>query len=464
MNRNVFVVRAMVMGVLFGGLSGCVGVMPVDSISTKGAAQQYPPIVFVHGNGDTAGIWQTTLWRFESNGWPRERLHALDMPLPLARDDDTVPQEGRSSTADQAQFLAEEVAKIRTSTGAAKVVLIANSRGGYAVRNYVQNMGGAASVSHAVLSGVPNHGVWVGARLPNSEFNGSAAFLTQLNAPKGASNDEVTGPVKWMTLRSDSNDKFAQPDGVWIGQKGVPTGVTFDGPALKGATNVVLPLRDHRETAFHPEAFRPMFEFVSGRALTINSVIPEGEIVLNGKIAQLGLAGKGDYQTNIALVGAIVTVFAVDNQGLRVGEHRHRKTVGADGLWGPFQASPSQAYEFVVSAEGYAHTHIYRAPFARSSNFVHMRPARILEADKGSVSVITLNRSRGYFSVGRDQMSLDGKALPGIGPGVPGASVAKLKLTDMPMRAIVAEFNGERITVRAWPAAENRVVIADLHQ
>ncbi|HEX7438549.1 MAG TPA: twin-arginine translocation pathway signal, partial [Caldimonas sp.] len=25
-----------------------------------------PPIVFVHGNGDTAGLWITTIWRFES--------------------------------------------------------------------------------------------------------------------------------------------------------------------------------------------------------------------------------------------------------------------------------------------------------------------------------------------------------------------------------------------------------------
>ena len=37
-----------------------------------------PPIVFVHGNGDTAALWQTTLWRFESNGWPTDRLFAID--------------------------------------------------------------------------------------------------------------------------------------------------------------------------------------------------------------------------------------------------------------------------------------------------------------------------------------------------------------------------------------------------
>ncbi|MDP3607126.1 MAG: twin-arginine translocation pathway signal, partial [Polaromonas sp.] len=56
--------------------------------ATSPTHEQHPPIVFVHGNGDTGGLWQTTIWRFESNGWPRERLHAIDLPYPLARDDD----------------------------------------------------------------------------------------------------------------------------------------------------------------------------------------------------------------------------------------------------------------------------------------------------------------------------------------------------------------------------------------
>lgn len=28
-----------------------------------------PAILFVHGNGDTAALWHTTMWRFESNGY-----------------------------------------------------------------------------------------------------------------------------------------------------------------------------------------------------------------------------------------------------------------------------------------------------------------------------------------------------------------------------------------------------------
>ena len=68
-----------------------------------------PPIVFVHGNGDTAALWITTIWRFESNGWPREQLHAIDLPYPLARDDDAKEQPGRSSAAEHMLFLSAEV-------------------------------------------------------------------------------------------------------------------------------------------------------------------------------------------------------------------------------------------------------------------------------------------------------------------------------------------------------------------
>ena len=77
---------------------------------------------------------------------------------------------------------------------------------------------------------------------------------------------EVTPGPQWMTIRSDHNDKFAQPDGVWIGAKGTPTNVGFDGPELKGAHNVVIPGIDHRETSFGPQAFAAAYGFITGRA------------------------------------------------------------------------------------------------------------------------------------------------------------------------------------------------------
>ncbi len=419
-----------------------------------------PPIVFVHGNGDSASIWHTTLWRFESNGWPRERLFALDAPYPLARTDDSKPQEGRTSTAEHMQQLAAEVERVRKLTGADKVVLVGSSRGGNAIRNYIRNGGGVATVSHAIIGGGTNHGVWAGDYLPGSEFNGAAPFLKALNAPQGPDGLEVTPGVRFMTLRSDNYDKFAQPDGRWIGQPGMATNVAFDGPELKGAQNVVLPGRDHRETSFHPQAFAQTWRFITGQAPARTDIAPENTVLLNGKVNGF----RGNDPTNLPLAGASLEIYEVSPQtGERLGKAAHAKTVAADGLWGPFNAKPDATYEFELSAPGFAITHIYRSSFPRSSAIVHLRPVQLAANEREAGSVVSLSRPRGYFGLGRDSMSLDGKPLPGVTAGVAGISTAKLVLNEAAVRSVVAEFNSERIVVRSWPAKENRIVFAELH-
>ena len=60
-----------------------------------------PPVVFVHGNGDSSALWINTLWRFEANGYRRNQLFALDFTYPSARRDDARPEPFRSSTEDQ---------------------------------------------------------------------------------------------------------------------------------------------------------------------------------------------------------------------------------------------------------------------------------------------------------------------------------------------------------------------------
>jgi triacylglycerol lipase len=416
-----------------------------------------PPIVFVHGNGDSAALWQTTIWRFESNGWPADRLFAFDQPNPLARDDDAVAQSGRSSTAESAAFLKANVDRVLKATGASKVVLIGNSRGGNTIRNYVQNGGGAAVVSQVVLGGNPAHGIWaVKGFRENNEFSGLSGFMQQLNAPKGPNGDEATPGVKWLTLRSDSNDKYAQPDGVWIGAPGKPTNIGFDGPALKGATNVVLPRADHRETSFSPAAFAATWQFLTGQAPRSTDVAAEATVVLNGRA--LGAE-------NMALTGATVTVYAVDPAtGMRLGEAVHTRSIGADGRWGPFNTRSAMACEFVLAAPGYGTTHIYRSPFPRGGNFVHLKPERIVAADNGASSVVVFTRPRGYFDAQRDTMRFDGKSPP---PGVPpkGAGVATSRLRlegGGAARAVTGEFNGERVTGLTWPAASEHTTVLEL--
>ncbi len=428
-----------------------------------------PPIVFVHGNGDTAALWHTTLWRFESNGWPAERLHAIDLPYPLARDADGKAQDGRTSSAEHMQFLSSEVDAVLRRTRQSRVVLIGNSRGGNAIRNYIANGGGAAKVSHAILGGTPNHGVWAHAAfLPESEFNGSGAFLRALNNQGGAG-VEVTPGVKWLTIRSDNNDKFAQPDGVWIGQKGTPTNVSFDGPELKSAENVVIAGIDHRETSYSAKAFAAALRFITGRESSALPIRSEPQVRLSGKVSGMGIEnrpGTGNFVNNIGLAGALVEVYAVDaSTGARLGAPLLRQSVGADGQWGPLKTTNQTALEFQISAPDFATTHIYRSPFVRSSNLVHLRVQRVAPADRDAGAIVTLIRPRGYFGLPRDSASrLDGKSPPtDIAPGVAGLAATRVRADAAPARAVSGEFNGERIVGRTWPVAENHVVLLELH-
>jgi triacylglycerol lipase len=440
------------------------GAAPLVGCATAPSLSDMPPIVFMPGNGDTAGLWMTTIWRFESNGWPRERLHAIDMPYPLARDDDTKAQPGRSSTDENMAYLGAEVKKVLAATGASKVVLVGNSRGGYAIRNYIAN-GGAPFVSHVVLGGVPNHGVFANAKGGlGSEFNGAGPFLTKLNAPQGPDGNEVPGGIRWMTIRSDSNDKYAQPDGVWIGQRGTPTNVTYEGPALKGAENVVIAGIDHRETSFSAKAFAETYRFIAGKPPATLAIVAEASVVLDGIVSGLGLDNaQGNFATNLALAGATIEIYATNAvSGERLGEAKLRKTIGSDGHWGPFAADAAARYEFVITAAGYATTHIYRSPFPRSSSIVGLHPERLAEADRGTGTPVILNRPRGYFGLPRDRITLDGVSPPaGIPSGVPGISTARIKVSDTDGRTIVGEFNDERIVGRTWPA-QNQVVVLDL--
>src|ERR1700688_1013668 len=185
------------------------------------SAAEIPPVLFVHGNGDHAALWITTLWRMESNGVPRDRMFAINFTDPLARTDDTVPQPNRSSTEDQRRELGDAIKELKRRTEASRVALVGNSRGGNPIRSYIKN-GGAGDVSHAVLCGVPNHGVYDWDDNLGNEFNGSGPFLRGLN--EGES--EVTPGTSFLTLRSDGSDKYAQADGRFVGKPGTPTGIT----------------------------------------------------------------------------------------------------------------------------------------------------------------------------------------------------------------------------------------------
>ncbi len=412
-----------------------------------------PPIILVHGNGDHAALWATTLWRFAANGYSHVR--ALNLPDPLARADDATPQPHRSSTAEQTQRLAEAVAALLAETGAARVALVGSSRGGYPIRDFVVHQGGASQVSHVVTCGTPNRGVYDWEASPGGEFNGRGPFLRRLN---GGASDVVEG-VAFLTLRSDGSDLYAQPDGRFVGRPGVPTGITAEGPALRGATNLVLPGLDHREVAFHPRAFAEIFRFISGGEVARLHIPPQIEPELNGMVTGL----EAGQPTNRPVAGAGVSVWRLNDDGSRTEKLREVVT-GADGLWGPLRVRPDWRLEWEMAAPGHPTLHLFRGPFPRGSDVLHIRPpAPLTEGERAAAAVARLTRPRGYLGIPRDIVLLDGQRPRAIPLGVPMVTTVS---HGMPAErlgtAVTGLFNTEVVVGRAVPVSENRVAVLEL--
>jgi triacylglycerol lipase len=415
------------------------------------------PVIFVHGNGDHAGLWDNTIWRFESNGYPRNRLFAIDLPQPTASSTPSAREVNRSTPEDQAAALAAFVTRVLLRTGASKVALVGSSRGGLTIRYYVRFGGGAAHVSHVITGGTPNHGVMALTTMqPESEFNGLSPFLRALN--KGR---EVEPGVHTLALRSDLFDKYAQPTGVGLGAPTRNSGIDERSPALRGARNIVLPGTDHREVAFGAAAFREQYRFLTGRPAATMAILPESVSVLDGMIS----ANTAGQPTNTPLAGAIVTVHVLNAAtGERVGAPAHRAVTRDDGRWGPFRATPTTTYEFeVVAPDSSVILHVYRAPFPRSSAVVNVRlPAPV--ASRGDSVSVLITRPRGFFSADRDSVQFDGAPARGIGRGVPIVDRTVAWFPAAAPRTVRARVNGATLVVRTHPDDRRRLVLAEFQQ
>ena len=441
------------------------------------AQASMPPVLLVHGNGDHGALWLTTLWRFAVNG--HGQVRTISLPDPLARTDDATPQPHRSSSAEQTERLAAEVARLRAETGAARVALVGSSRGGYPIRDFVVHQSGAAQVSHAITCGTPNRGVYDWEASPGGEFNGRGPFLRRLN---GGTSDVVDG-TEFLTLRSDALDLFAQPDGRFVGRPGVPTGITAEGPELRGATNLVLPGLDHREVAFHPRAFAEIFRFIAGRDAQRLDIPAQPRPVLNGQVtgSEVGSPGVPPawQPTNRPVAGVRVAVWRIGEDGGRVAR-LHEVVTDAGGVWGPVPVAPDWRLEWEVAFPGRPILHLFAGPFPRDTDVFHIRPPLPLTPAEQAAGTATgaaggaaggtatgaavrLTRPRGYIGAPRDLVLIDGQRPGGIPEGVPRITTVAATLPAARLgNGIMGVFNTETVVGRAVPASENRVAVLEM--
>ena len=343
------------------------------------------------------------LWRMESNGVPRERM---------ARD-----QFHRSAGAQRRQggaakpFLDRRPAPrarrghqgIEARTGASRIALVGNSRGGYSIRNYIKN-GGGADISHAVLCGVPNHGVYDWDDGLGGEFNGRGPFLRGLN--EGES--EVTPGTAFLTLaqrrqrqvcasRRPLRRQAGHADRRDVGGAGAEGRDQSRARRDRSSRDRVSSARVSRDLQIHRRPRAVAHRHRAGSA-------SQAERACDGH------AGRRCRPTARSS-GATVEIYRVSAEtGERAGGPIHSSQTGADGRWGPAQVEPSWYLEIVLTSAGAPTTHFYRSPFPRSSDIVHLRAARPLgPADAGAGAVVLMSRPRGYFGLPRDVVLIDGK-------------------------------------------------------
>jgi triacylglycerol lipase len=426
----------------------CIALTACSSLeSSAPSVTKQDPIIFVHGNGDNSSLFITTAWRFESNGWPSDRLFAFDLPYPNSRDLDDVPQANRSSAKDYSDFLAVRLDEVLHETGAKQAILIGNSRGGYPIRRVLRD-GDGNKVAAAILGGTPNHGVFISSstRVSN-EYNGAGPWLMSLNAPQGASGAEVTPGVPILTLRSDHDDKFAQPTGAALGMPDMQTHIDADGPALRGAKNLVLPSVDHRETVYSLAAFKAIYNYLTGDQPT-KDVVAEREPIISGHVYAL----DQKQATNVPLVGVRLVVYLIDaTSGQRRGLPVFVGGTAPGGVFGPITLESRARYEFVLSHQGYATTHIYPGTLLRSTRWFNLT-LQPEDAKPVPDSLITLTRISGYFNTQRDHIDIDGNTPAAIVTPIPSVASTTISIpASQGIRAVASHFNNETIVVRSYP-------------
>jgi pimeloyl-ACP methyl ester carboxylesterase len=315
------------------------------------------PVIFVHGNSGSAQQFETNAMRFTSNGYPHSRLYAYEY--------DTSGSSNDAAIAGLDGFIAD----VRARTGAAKVDVLAHSRG--------------TTVMHAYL--------------------GTAARAEQVR--------------RYVNFDGRTS---ATPPG------GVPTlAIWGEGDQTReigGATNVYFPDKAHTDVTTSREAFAEVYDFLTGAEPKAADVVPEppGQVTVAGRAAL--------FPANLGYQGAVLRIYEVraETGARKEDEPVHSVTLGPDGSFGPFKLNGKKHYEFAVSKDGELTLHNYPEPFERDDHFFRVLNAPGLApfiAKGPNHSVVTVTRMREWWgnqagAASNDKLELNGLNVinPAIAP------------------------------------------------
>lgn len=336
--------------------------LPMPGFGGGGGGVTRTPILFVHGNTESAAFWKPVRTQFLAEGWTRDELWAFSLGWNSVRrfDSNDVSAEsiGRAVEA-MTQYLSR-----KSGREIQQIDIVAHSLGVTAVRQWMKQDNAWHRVRVFVAVAGANHGVWTARsdargqnRVSAFELAPGSPWLEQLN--RGG---ETPGPTQYLALY----------DGTGWGDVLFPAPHEHS-PSLEGANNLPFNLErgsylDHLELARAPQAVAAMVDFLraAGEPLP-NEPAPRIERVgarlqAEPATARLYCSTGARYpsrqtsarETVLLAPGALTTCFASDaRSGLSSAMQRFRsETAPSEATVPRLRARPPAAsFEGPVSVE-----------------------------------------------------------------------------------------------------------------
>ena len=310
----------------------------------------------------------------------RNQLFAIDFSYPSARRDDSKPQPFRSSTEDQMKELAAFVAQVQKATRRRKVALIASSRGGNAVRNYLKNGGGAefGEPRRAVRHAQQGH-------RDLRHAAGRQRVQRRRAVPQGAQRRRRRPDRR----RRDDGDPLRQG----TTSTPSPTAASSARPASRpasattrrscaapGTSSSTASITARWRSTSSPSP--RMYEFITGKPPATLFIAQEPMPMLNGRVT--GIADGALHQPRRSPAprsrSTRSTPRPASARATAAGasqDDRRRRPVG------PLHRALRRLLRVRAAHVGASRsTHTYRSPFLRSSDVVHLRPAPFAKGDE----------------------------------------------------------------------------------
>ena len=288
------------------------------------------PVIFVHGNTETAHFWLPAREHFMSEGWDRDALWAFSYGRNDVRHFDS-NDAAAASIGSMVDAVTSYLSQ-RSGREVRQVDIVAHSLGVTAARQWIKQANAWHRVRSFVAIAGANHGTWV-ARADARGRNRASAFelapdspwLQQLN--RGG---ETPGATRYLALY----------DGTGWSDALFPAPLQHS-PRLESATNLAFNLErnrylDHRELAQSPQALAAIAQFLRAAPKALDDVPPrltrEGDqLGAEPAGARLACAVDGAYpnrssalQHSVRLApGIVTTCFALDARSGLSSPMRH---------------------------------------------------------------------------------------------------------------------------------------------